>query len=139
MTVVAGLAANNANKKAIFQNCAPFTNCTSKINNIEIDDGNDIVVVMPMYNFVGCSDIYLKTSRRLWQYYRDEPALDNNNNVIDSPVGNNNSISFKLKQKKTGETENDGTKEVEITVPPKYLSNFWKTLEIPLIDCEISF
>ena len=50
---------NNKNKKAIFKNCAPFTNCMSEINNAHVDDAQ---VVMPMYNLIENSDAYLKTS-----------------------------------------------------------------------------
>ena len=89
-------------------------------------------MVLPMYNLMEYCDVYLNTSGRLWQYYRAEPALDNNNN-IDCPANNNNSISFKCKQQITGQKGNSGTKNVEIMVPLKYLSNFWRTLEIPLI------
>ena len=47
--------------------------------------------------------------------------------------------SFKFKVKIKGETPDNGnTKDVEITVPLKYLSNFWRALEIPLIDCEVN-
>ena len=49
---------------------------------------------MAMYNLIEYSDAYLKTSRSLWQYYRDEPALDANNNIIDFPANNNNSVSL---------------------------------------------
>ena len=56
---------------------------------------------MPMYNLIEYSDAYSKTSESLWQYYRDKPALDNNNNIIDFPANNNNSISFKFKQQMT--------------------------------------
>ena len=63
---------------------------------------------MPMYDLIGYSDIYSKTSGRLWQYYRDEPALDNNNKIIDFPAINNG-ISFKFKQQLTGQTGNGGT------------------------------
>ena len=61
---------------------------------------------MPMYNLIEYSDVYSKTSGSLWQYYRDEPALDNNNNnnIIDFPVNDNNSILFKFKQQITGQT-----------------------------------
>ena len=93
---------------------------------------------MPMYNLIEYSDAYSKTSGSLWQYYRDEPALDNNNNIIDCPADNDNSSSFKFKQQITGQTGNGGTKDVEIMVPLKYLSNFCRTLEMPLINCEIS-
>ena len=68
--------------------------------------------------------MYLKTSGSLWQYFRDEPASDNNNVINDFPDDNNNSNLFKFKQKITGKTTNNETKYVEIMVPLKYLSNF---------------
>ena len=86
-----------------------------------------------MYNLIEYSGAYLKTSGSLWQYYRDEPALDNNDNITDFPAANNNSKSFKSKQQLTEQTGNGGIKDVEIMVPLKYLSNFWRTLEMPLI------
>ena len=91
---------------------------------------------MPMYNLIEYSDAYSKTSGSLCQYYRDEPALDNNGN-INFPNDNNNSASFKFEQKITGQTGNGGTKNVEIMVPLKCLSKFWRALEMPLINCEI--
>ena len=54
----------------IFKNCAPLTNCLSKINNTQIDNANDINVVMSIYNLIEYSDIYLKTPGSLWQYHR---------------------------------------------------------------------
>ena len=78
---------------------------------------------MPMYNLVEYGDAYSKTSGSLWQYCRDEPALDANNNISDFPADNNNSTSFKFKQKITGQTGNVGENDVEIMVPLKYLSN----------------
>ena len=65
---------------------------------------------MPIYNLIEFSDAYSKTSRSLWQYYRDEPALDNNGNIIDYPDENNNSALFKFKQKIKRQTGNGGTK-----------------------------
>ena len=83
---------------------------------------------MPMYNLIEYSDNYAKTSGSLWQYYRDEP----NNNLA-------NSKSFKSNIKITGRTPAGGNeKDVEIMVPLKYLSNFWRTLEMPLVNCEVS-
>ena len=76
-TAGAGVAVDNTNKKVILKNSAPFTNCISEINNTEVDDAQDIVIVMPMYNLIEFSDAYSKTSESLCQYYRDEPALDN--------------------------------------------------------------
>ena len=108
------------------KNCAPFTDCISEINNIQIDNAKDIDVLMPMYNLIEYSNNYSKTSRSLWQYYRDEP----NSNLTDSQ-------SFKSKIKITGNIPANGnTRDVEIAVTLKYLSNFWRALEIPLINCE---
>ena len=59
-------------KDVIFKNYAPRTKCTSRINNKDIDNAQDIDVVMPMYNLIEYSDNYLKTSGSLWQYYKDQ-------------------------------------------------------------------
>ena len=64
-TVAEGAAANNAAKIVIFKNCAPFTNCISKINNTQIDNAEYIDIVMPMYNLIEYSDNYSKTSGSL--------------------------------------------------------------------------
>ena len=90
-----------------------------------------------MYNLTEYSDAYLKTSGSLWQHYRDEPALENDNNIVDFPANNNNRASFKFKQQIRGQTGNGGTKDFETMVPLKYLSNFWRMLKIFLINCEI--
>ena len=131
-------ASNNRNKIVIFENCAPFTNCRSEMYNTEVDDAHGIDVVMPMYNFIQYSGAYLKTSGSSWQYNTDEPALSDNDNIMDFPYDSNNSISFKLKQQITWQAGNNEIKDVEIMVPLKYSSNFWRTMEIPLINCEIS-
>ena len=133
----AAAAPNNRNKKVIFKNCAPFTNCIIKINNTQVDDAHDIDVVMPMNNLIEYSDIYSK-HQILWHYYRDEPPLDGNNNIFDFPADKNNSILFKFKEKITQQTGINGTKDVEIMVLLKYFSNSWITLEMPLVKCEIS-
>ena len=73
-------AVNNTNKKVIFKNCAPFTNCISEINNTQIDNAKDIdIVTTPMYNLIEYSDNYAKTSGSLWQYCKYIPARDANN------------------------------------------------------------
>ena len=58
--------ANNTNKKVIFKNFAPFTNCTSEINNTQVDNAKDIDIVMPMYNVIEYSDNYSKTSGKIY-------------------------------------------------------------------------
>ena len=73
-TAAQGAAANNTNKKVIFKNFAPFTNCISEINYTQTDKAKDIDTVMPMYNLIEYSDNYAKTTGRLWQYCKDIPA-----------------------------------------------------------------
>ena len=129
-------AANNTNKKVIFKNCAPFTNCISKINNTQIDNAEYIDIVMLMYNLIEYSDSYSKTSGSLWQYCKETRAVVNDGNIVDFN-GVNATDSFNFRTKITGQTNDDEIINVEIMVPLKYLSNFWRTLEMPLINCEI--
>ena len=136
-TAAQGAAANNDDKKVIFKNCAPFTNCRSEVNNTQIDNAKDIDIVMPMYNLIEYSDNYAKTTGSLWKYCKDMPARDANNEITEFRV-NNTTDSFHFKGKITGQTGDDGSKDVEIMVPLKYLSNFWRTLEMPLINCEVN-
>ena len=136
-TAAQGAAVDNANKKVIFKNCAPFTNCINDINNLQIDNAENIGIVMPLYNLIEYSDNYAKTTGSLWQYCKDIPARNNDNETIVFNV-NNVTDSFNFKVKLTGRTDDDGTKHVEIMVPLKYLSNFWRTLEMPLINCEVN-
>ena len=138
-TAAQGAAANNTNKKVIFKNCAPFTNCISEINNTQIDNAKDIDIVMPMYNLIEYSDNYAKTAGSLWQYCKDIRARNANaNDEITEFTAGSLTDSFNFKLKITGQTGNGGTKDVEIIVPLKYLSNFWRTLEMPLINCEVN-
>ena len=81
-----------------------------------------------MQNLIEFSDNYAKTSKSLWQYYRDK----SNNDIT-------NSESFKLKARITGRAlVDDSTKDAETAVSFKYLSSFWRTLEMSLINCEIN-
>ena len=93
---------NGANKKVIFKNCAPFTNCISRRNNTQIDDASYIDVVMPIYTSIECSDNHLKTSKILWQLYRDVPDLDNDD-AISNFTENNATELFNLKLKSIGQ------------------------------------
>ena len=85
---------------------------------------------MPMYNLIKYSNNYSKTSGSLWQYSRDEPVLNDAGTIANFSAVNNNSASFKLKEKIKGKTGNNGIKNVEIMVP--------RTLEMTLINCEIN-
>ena len=110
--IVAGAGADDAviatdrnNKKAISKNCASFTDCITKINNTQVDNAKDLDVVMAMYNLIEYSSIYSKTSRSLYQFYRDKP-----NNVVTE------SESFKFKSKFMEKTNNESTINAKITV-----------------------
>ena len=118
----------------IFKNCVPFIN---KINNTQVDNTESIDIVMPMYNLKEHSDNYSKTSGSLWQYCKYIPAVDDDGAIV-SFNGDNNTDSFSFKAKTTDQTNDDGEiNDVKIIVPLKYLSNFWRTLEMPLINCEV--
>ena len=110
----------------------------TKMNNTRVDDAQKIDIIMPMYDLIEYSDACLRTSGSLCQYYWDEPALNDNGEIVDFPADKNHSASFKFKQQITGQTGNGGTKVVEKMVPLKCLSRFWRTLEMPLINCKIS-
>ena len=92
---------------------------------------------MRMYSLIVYSDNYLKTSGSSWHYYRDESSLNNAGAVADFTPVNHNSKPFKYKQKITVLANANGKKNVEIMVPLKYLSNFFRNIEKPLINCEI--
>ena len=135
-----GAAANNTNKKVLFKNCPPFTSCISKLNNEDIDNAKYIDIVMPMYNLIEYSDNYSKKSRSLWKYCKE---INDDGNIINFN-GANATDSFNFKNKITGQTAADnnngniaGRVDVEIMVPLKYFSNFRRTLEMSLINCEI--
>ena len=141
-TAGAGAAANNTNKKVIFKNCAPFTNCISNLKNTQIenakysDEYNDDIV-MNMYNVIEYSDNYSKTSGSLWKYCKEIPAVNNNVGIVGFNRANATD-SFHFKTKITGQTDDNGRIDnVEIMVPLKYSSNFWRTLEMPLINYKI--
>ena len=127
-----------AKKEKIFKNNAPFINCISKINGIKIDNAEDLDVAMPMYNLLEYSKNYRKTTGSLWNYYRDEPNRSTDDDNITHSIWNSESFDYKANFMENGVTNNNLTKNnVKIVVPLKYLSNFWRSLNIPLINCEV--
>ena len=131
-----GAAANNTTKKVIFKNCAPFTSCINKTNNEQIENAQYIDIVLPMYNLIEYRENYSKKFGNLWQYFKEIPAVNNNGAIVDFN-GANATDSFSFKNKITDQTNDNCRIDVEIMVPLKYLSNFWITLEMPVINCEI--
>ena len=129
----------NATRLAL-ENCAPFTKCNLEINDEHVDTAENLDIVMPMYNLIEYSDNYQDSSARLYQYKRDEPL------VVDAiaDLASNNSYSLKYKIKLLGnvtEVAGDaaGIRRLngKVVVPLKYLSNFFRSLEMPLINCKI--
>ena len=127
-------AANGAATRLALKNCAPFTECNLEINDEHVDIAENLDIVMPMYNLIEYSDNYQDSSATLYQYKRDEPP-DNN---VDLTA--NNSASFKYKVNLLGNpvvTNRIVKKKLKIVVPLKYLSNFFRSLAMPLINCKI--
>ena len=123
-------------KKLFFENNAPFINCVSKINGVKIDNAEDLDVEMPMYNLLEYSKTYKKATGSLWNYYRNEPNSGVNNGITYSIKGSK-SFDYKGNFVKDGVTHNNLTKnDVKIVVPLKHLANFWRSLNIPLINCK---
>ena len=119
-TAANGAAANNTDKKVIFKNCAPFTNCIIKINSTQIDNAEYIDIVMLMYNLIEYSENYSKTLfKTQWQYCKDIPVVDGDGNIINFNE-DNNTDSFNFKNKLIGQTNDDGIINVQIIVPLKY-------------------
>ena len=121
----------------VFKNNAPFINFVSKLNGVQIDNAEDFDVVMPMYNLFEYSKNYRKTTGSLWNYDRDKPNSDINAGINYS-ISGSKSLDYKANFIEGGVTQNNLTKNgVKIFVPLKYLSNFWRSLNITLINCEV--
>ena len=129
-------AAANANTRLALKNCAPFTKCNLEINDEHVDTAESLDITMPMYNLIEYSDNYQDSSATLYQYKRDEPPEDDA--VAD--LTTDNSSSFKYKVSLLGNpvvANNIARINVKVVVPLKYLSNFFRSLEMPLINCKI--
>ena len=127
-------AANAAATRLALENCAPFTKCNLEINDEHVDTAENLDIVMPLYNLIEYSDNYQDSSATLYRYKRDQPP-DNN---VDLTA--NNLASFKYKVNSLGNpvvTNRIVEKNLKIVVPLKYLSNFFRSLEMPLINCKI--
>ena len=80
------------------KNCVSFTTCISRISNAQADDAQCNNLIMLMYNLIEYSDNCSKTSANLWQYCRDEPAVNNNGAIVDFTVDNAETNSIKMKE-----------------------------------------
>ena len=133
-------AAANANTRSGLKNCGPFTKCNLEINEEHVDTAENLDIVMPMYNLIEYSDNYQDSSATLYQYKRDEPPEDDA--VADLTADNSSSSRYKIKllgnvTEVAGNAAGVRRLNVKIVVPLKYLSNFFRSLEMPLINCKI--
>ena len=122
------------------KNCAPFTKSNLEINDEHVDTAENLDIVMPMYNLIEYSDNYQDSSATLYQDKRDEPPEDNV--VADLTADNSDSFKYKIKllgniDQLAADAPRVGRLNVNVVVPLKYLSNFFRPLEMPLINCKI--
>ena len=160
ITVAGNQPRDRKNKPVILKNNAPFVSCITRINGELIEDADDLDIVMSMYNLLEYSKNYRKTIGSLYNYYRDELNDDVNlNNFANNNVLSSNSFQYKNKiirntynidstivpaaggarvANPNYEGNNSGKKNIELAIPLKYLGNFCRALNMPLISCEVS-
>ena len=139
MIKVKKIAGISADTNVAFKNCAPFTKCVTHINDEHVETGN-LQIIMPMYNLSEYSDNYADSSASLYQFKSDKSQMNDAENPLN--VALDNSASFKYKASLLGKADDaDGNdrslKNAKIVIPLKYLSNFFRSLEMPLINCKI--
>ena len=136
---VRAVAANGAGAAAVrlaLKNCAPFTKLNLGVNDEHVDAAENLDMVIPIHNLIEYSDNYQDSSATLYQYKRDEPPEA----AANADLAANNSSSFKYKVNLLGTpvpTNLIVKRNLRIVVPLKYLSNFFRSLEMPLINCKI--
>ena len=160
ITVAANQPKDRQNRPLILKNNAPFVSCITRINNELIEDADDLDIVLPMYNLLEYGKNYRKTIGSLYNYYRDElNDYANLNNFANNNVVSSNSFQYKNKiirhtcnvdstivpaaggarvANPNYDANNSGKKNVELAIPLKYLVNFCRALNMPLISCEVS-
>ena len=119
-----------ANSVVAFKNCAPFRTCDVTINDEHVEKAEDLDIVMPMYNLWEYSDNYQNSTGSLYQFKRDEPP-DNNANVV------NDTTSLVYKSNLIKGSDNNNVNNVKLVVPLNYVSNFFRSLEMPLVNYKI--
>ena len=122
------------------KNCAPFAKCNLEINDEHVDTAENLDIVMPMYNLIEYSDNYQDSSATRYQYKRDEPPEADT--VADLTANDADSLKYKIKLlgnviEVAGDAACVGRLNVKVVVPLKYLSNLFRSLEMPLINCKI--
>ena len=134
--LVKGTRIGTAGYTVIFKNYSLFVSCFNEINKLWAEAVSELDLAILMYDLIEYNDSYSKTSGSLWQYHRDEKTF---NNDVSVALVIANSESFKFGNRFTGGIAVVSTaKDVEMALPLTYSSNFWRTIELHLINCEIS-
>ena len=129
-------AAADANTRLVLKNCAPFIKCNLEINDEHVDTAEILDITMSMYKLIEYSDNYQDSSATLYQYKRDEPPEDDA--VADLTADNSSSLKYKISLLGNPVVANNIARiNVKVVVPLKYLSNFFRSLEMPLINCKV--
>ena len=127
---IRGRGGNN-NTRLALKNCAPFTKYNLEINDEQVDTAENLDITMAMYNLIEYSDNYQDSSATLYQYKRDLT-------VADLTADNSSSLKYKISLLGNPVVANNIARiNVKVVVPLKYLSNFFRSLEMPLINCKI--
>ena len=129
-----------ANTNVTFKNVAPFTRFVTHVNDKNVETAENLDIIMPMCNLIQYSDNYADPSGSLYQFERDESPMNDLENPLN--IALDNSTFFKYKVSLLGKaTDADGNdrflKNTKIVASLKYLSNFFRSLEMPLINCKI--
>ena len=132
---IRGTGGNN-NTRLALKNCAPFTKSNLEINDEHVDTTENLDITVPMYNLIEYSDNNQDSSATLYQYKRDEPPAVNA--INDLTIDNSNSFKYKVSLLGNPVVANNIARiNAKVVVPLKYLSNFFRSLEMPLINCKI--
>ena len=87
--------------------------------------------------YLSRAKVIKKTSVSLWNYYRDEPNSSADNNKTHS-ILDSKSFDYNANFMENGMTHDNLTRhDFKIVIPQKHLSNFWRNLNVPLINCEV--
>ena len=126
----------NPNTSVEFENCAPFRRCVTHINDEYVKTAKNLDIVMPMYNLLEYSDNYADSTGSEYRFRRYEQNNNADGNLAN--VTTRDSSSFKYKSNLLGSPNATGVlRNAKIVVPLKYLSKFFRSLEMPLINCKI--
>ena len=126
-----------ADNNVAFKNCAPCTRCATPINDEHVETAENLDIITPMYNLIEYS---ADSSGSLYQFKRDESPTNNNGNPLNVALDNSTSFKYKasiLRKADDNDVDDRSLKNIKLAVPLKYLSNIFRSLEMPLINCKI--